>query len=152
MRKIIDTHHAIDQYVNKYEHLFSKDRVNKVIKDAIKKILSEYNDESTTYAVWSKSTGICAIIDWRQDSKDRYDQQNHAIIITLPPPKKSAKALKTINPKDVKIIVESLLQTSIKFKESYYNYIQEVKIGNLSLFFEDGKLFDSGIAYFIMVD
>jgi hypothetical protein len=70
----------------------------------------------------------------------------------LPPIKKSIRDLKTTKPQDVKIIVESMLRNSIKFKEGFFNYLQEVKIGNLSLWFEDGKLYDSGISYFIDVE
>jgi hypothetical protein len=151
MRKIIDTHHAIDQYVKRYKDQFSKEIVNKMITNAINKIITEYDDEATIYAIWSKSTGICAIIDWRKDIHNKKDTQNHAVIITLPPIKKNFKDLHTTHPNDVKMIVESLLQKCIKLQEGYYNYIQEVKIGALKLFFEKGKLFDSGIAYFIEI-
>lgn len=123
MRRIIDTHHSIDQYANRYKDLFDRDRVNKVVHDGIDKILTQYNDVSTTYAIWSKSTGIAVIVDWRPDALKPQDKNNHAIIITLPPIKKSIKDLKTKSPKDVKIIVESMLKRAVKFKEGFYNYL-----------------------------
>lgn len=152
MRKIIDTHHSIDQFHTRYEDRFSKERIKKVVNDGMYKIINQYNDVSTTYAIWSKSTGIAVIIDWRPDNKTPKDTTNHAIIITLPPIKKSIRDFKTTKPQDVKIIVESMLRNSIRFKEGFFNYLQEVKIGNLSLWFEDGKLYDSGISYFIDVE
>jgi phosphoglycolate phosphatase-like HAD superfamily hydrolase len=146
MKKIIDTHHVVDRFISRYQDTFSKEQVNRIIKNAIEKIIIDYKDESTTYAVWSKSTGISVIIDWRRDLHNPKDTQNHAIIITLPPIKKKFNDLYSKG-KDVRLIVEKTLQSMFKLTESNSNYYEMVSIGSLNMFFEDGKMFDSGIAY-----
>jgi len=154
-RKIIDTKHAIERYVQRYSGSFDKQRVNKVIEDAMKKIITTYNDEATTYGIYSLSTGICAIIDWRKDNQNRYDSKNHAVVVTLPPVKKDVKDFLT-GKDDVRIIVESaLLETVPKsvFKESLTSeYIEMYEIEGLQTFFEKGIMFDSGIAFCIEVE
>jgi phosphoglycolate phosphatase-like HAD superfamily hydrolase len=146
MRKIIDTHHAVDRFISRYQDTFSKEQVNNIIKNAIEKIIMDYRDESTTYAVWSKSTGVSVIIDWRRDLHNPKDKQNHAIIITLPPIKKKFNDLYSKG-QDVRLIVEKTLQSMFKLTESNSNYYEMVSIGTLNMFFENGKMFDSGIAY-----
>ena len=151
-RKIIDTHHSIERYAKRYSKIISKERVQKAIYDAMDIIFSQYKDTTGTYAIYSMSTGICAIIDWRRDNQNFRDKNNHAIVVTLPPLKRSHKDFKTTSPKDIKLIVESILQKTVRLKEDCSNYIQEVKIGSIRMFFEDGKLYDSGIEYFIGVE
>ena len=157
-RKIIDTKHAIDRFTQRYNNLFNKERVEKVIYDAMKIIINKYNDEATTYGIWSKSTGICVIIDWRKDTKNRADKNNHAIIITLPPIKKEFKNFHTINSNDIRIIVEKALESAIIKKlltedtEDYEpNKIKVVKVNRHLVYLHEGTMYDSGIAYCIQV-
>lgn len=153
-RKIIDTKHSIDRFIQRYEN-FDRSRIEKVIYDAMKVIINKYNDEATTYGIWSKSTGICVIIDWRRDSKNRSDKLNHAIIITLPPIKKEFRNFHTTDPNDVRIVVEkTLIDALIKkvLKEDYEpNKLKEIKVNKHSVYLHEGKMYDSGIAYCIQV-
>ena len=150
-RKIIDTKHSIDRLSQRYS--IQKSDVEKVVHNAIDKIIEEHNDVSTTYGVWSKSTNICVIIDWRKDYKSK-DDSNQAIIVTLPPPKKDFSKFHTINKDDVKLIVEYFIQEYINkkvLKESC-NRLVEVNFGPTSLFVEDGIIFDYGIDIYFKVD
>ncbi len=155
-RKIIDTKHAIDRFLDRYDNRYSFERVRKVVYDAMSTIIDKYHDESTTYGVWSKSTGICVIIDWRKDTMNRRDNLNHAVIITLPPIKDEFRNFHTTSPKDIRFIVERSLYDSIpnkKLKESFKpNNLQEVKFDNHSVFLHEGKMFDSGISFCIKVE
>lgn len=155
-RKIIDTKHAIDRFLDRYDNRYSFERVRKVVYDAMSTIIDKYHDESTTYGVWSKSTGICVIIDWRRDTMNRRDNLNHAVIITLPPIKDEFRNFHTTSPKDIRFIVERCLYDSIpnkKLKESFKpNNLQEVKFGGHSVFLHEGKMFDSGISFCIKVE
>jgi hypothetical protein len=151
MRKIIDTFLSLERFTQRYKDTFPKDRIEKVIYDGMNKIIKEHNDRMTTYALWSRSTGIAVILEWRRDKENRQDKRNHAIIITLPPLKKSFQDLKTTKPTDVKIIVESMIRDRIKLKEEKSDYLKRVKINSLTLWFEDGKMYDSGISHFIEV-
>ena len=112
-RKIIDTKHAIDRFRDRYNNRYSIGRIRKVVYDAMSTIIDKYHDEATTYGVWSKSTGICVIIDWRRDSMNRRDNLNHAVIVTLPPVKDEFKNFHTTSPKDIRFIVERSLYDSI---------------------------------------
>ena len=148
-RKIIDTRHFIDRAIEQYQGV-SLERIQKVINDGINSIVENYQDESTTYGIWSRSTGICVIIDWRKEGNNKRDGKNHAIIITLPPPKKEFTNFHTTGKNDVRIIVEKVLDKMIPFYIKK-GKIREVKLNNHSIFFEKGKMFDSGIAYCIEV-
>ena len=155
-RKIIDTKHAIDRFRDRYNNRYSIGRIRKVVYDAMSTIIDKYHDEATTYGVWSKSTGICVIIDWRRDSMNRRDNLNHAVIVTLPPVKDEFKNFHTTSPKDIRFIVERSLYDSIPnrtLKEAFKpNNLQEVKFGRHSVFLHEGKMFDSGISFCIEVD
>lgn len=155
-RKIIDTKHSIDRFVDRYNNKYGVDRVHKVIYDAMETIIDKYQDESTTYGVWSKSTGICVIIDWRRDSMNRRDNLNHAVIVTLPPVKDEFRNFHTTNPKDIRFIVEKMLFGQIMdnvLKEDFEsNKLKEVKINKHSVFLHEGKMFDSGIAFCFEVE
>jgi len=156
-RSIIDTKHAIDRFRDRYNNRYSIGRIRKVVYDAMSTIINKYHDEATTYGVWSKSTGICVIIDWRRDTMNSYDNLNHAVIVTLPPVKGEFKNFHTVNPKDVRFIVERCLYEEvvekISLKESFkHNNLKEVKINNHSVFLHEGKMFDSGISFCIEVE
>lgn len=156
-RKIIDTKHAIDRFVDRYNNRYSLNRIHRVIYDAMNTIIDKYHDESTTYGVWSKSTGICVIIDWRRDTMNKRDNLNHAVIVTLPPVKDEFRNFHTTNPKDIRFVVENLLHDlvveKISLKESFKpNKLKEVKINNHSIFLHEGKMFDSGISFCIEVE
>lgn len=154
MRKIIDTKHSIDRFIERHSE-FSKKRVNKVILDAMDQIITKYKDESTTYGIWSKSTGICVIVDWRKDTKNKEDKNNHAIIITLPPIKKDFKDFHTTNKKDIRLIVESYLNTMIQKRvlkeDKDINKLKRIYINGLSVFLHEGFMYDSGIAFCLQV-
>jgi len=146
-RKVFDTRHAIDRFIERYQNKVDRKTIDRIIDDSINKIIEAFKDEPTTYASWSKSTGVCVIIDWRKDIKNKRDVNNHAVIVTFLPIKQKFTDVHLKNESDVRIIVESLLQSTVKLTESYSNYIQEVTIGDLHLFFENGILFDSGISF-----
>jgi hypothetical protein len=153
MRKIIDTNHAIDRYLQRYKGEFSREEVNDVIYRAMDKIINDYSDISVVYVVWSRSTNITLVLDWREDYNDK-DGVNHAIIITLPPLKKEFADLKTTNRDDVKLMVERHISARVSdhtLKESH-SYIQKDNIEGVTMFVEDGKVFDYGIDFFLEID
>jgi hypothetical protein len=157
-RKIIDTAHSIERLIDKTRFInLDKDQVITVINNGMKKIVDNYKDEDTTYGIWSKSTGICVILEWRRDNQNRGDKNNHAIIVTLPPIKKNFKDFHTKSG-DIRIIVESYLHSYIMKlvqKEIGYsaNEIQTIKLNeNVTVTYHEGELWDSGIAYCIEVE
>jgi len=157
-RKIIDTYHSIDRLVDKTRFVnLEKDQVITVINNGIKKIIDNYKDESTTYGIWSKSTGICIILERRKDNQNNKDKNNHAIIITLPPIKKNFKDFHTKSV-DTRIIVESYLHSYImKIAQKEIgcsaNEIITIKLNeNVNVTYHEGELWDSGIAYCIEVE
>lgn len=151
-RKIIDTKHAIDRYADRYRNIISREDVNEVIYNGMDKIIDNYDDTSAVYALYSKSTGICAVIDWRKDYKSR-DNLNHAIVVTLPPPKRSFSDFHTTSPKDIKIMVENHIDSLVKTKKlkESFNYIQKQSINGLDVFMEDGVVYDYGIDFYLEV-
>lgn len=156
-RKIIDTKHAIDRFIDRYDYRYNIERIKKVIYDAMSTIIDKYHDEATTYGIWSKSTGICVIIDWRRDTMNRRDNLNHAVIVTLPPIKDEFRNFHTTSPKDIRFIVERSLYEfvvdKINLRESFKpNNLQGVKFGRHSVFLHEGKMFDSGISFCIEVE
>jgi hypothetical protein len=156
-RKIIDTNHSIERMIDKTRFVdLDKKQVIWVINNGIEKIINNYKDESTTYGIWSKSTGICIILEWRKDNQNSRDKNNHAVIVTLPPLKKNFKDFHTKSG-DIRIIVESYLHSYImkKFqKEIRYN-AHEIKIfklsENINVTYHEGEIWDSNISYCIEV-
>lgn len=152
-RKIIDTKHSIDRYLDRYP-ILSKNSIITVVTKAIDKILDIYNDEETTYGVWSRSTGICVIIDWRKEGYNS-DGMNHAILVSLPPKKNSFNDFHTVKPNDVKIMVEKRIQENIsskKLKESINSdFLVEINLGANKVFIEDGSIYDYGIGIYFDV-
>ena len=152
-RKIIDTKHSIDRYLDRYPN-FSKNSIVTVVTKAIDKILDIYNDEETTYGIWSKSTGICVIINWRKESYNS-DGMNHAILVSLPPKKNNFNDFHTTKPDDVRVMVEKRIKEKIsltKLKESINsNYIIEVDLVATKVFIEEGTIYDYGIGVYFEV-
>ncbi len=152
-RKIIDTKHSIDRYLDRYPNL-SKNTIIAVVTKAIDKILDTYNDEETTYGIWSKSTGICIIIDWRKENYNS-DGMNHAVLVSLPPKKNSFNDFHTTKPNDIRIMVEKRIQENIsldRIKESSISdYIIEVDSGANKVFIEEGSIYDYGIGIYFSV-
>ncbi len=119
-RKIIDTKHSIDRFVDRerlrlpWELEEFVEKLIWVISNAIDVILDEYHDEASnpdtdnSYVIHSKSTGIGVVVVWRWEW-DRYrtDDKNHAVIRTILPVK---RAHHTTNPDDVLLIVEHQLR------------------------------------------
>lgn len=153
LRKIIDTNHALERFLQRYFKVFSRSEVNKVIYDGMEKIMEDFDDEKAVYVVYSKSTGICVIIDWRPDSKED-SNRNHAIIVTLPPPKNSFSDFKTMKRDDVKIMVENFLLRKVppKILKESTEYIKEIKFNGLSIFFEDEEVYDYGVDHYILLE
>jgi len=155
-RKIIDTNHAIDRFVQRYKFEFARYEVDDVIYKAMNKIVEEYNDKRGIYVVWSKSTHITVVINWRPYYKS-VSQVNHAIIVTLPPIKRSFSDLRTTEPDDIKIMVESFIKKTIishnpKLKESSHKYIQKDNSLGFDIFMENGEIYDYGIDHYIVID
>lgn len=156
-RYIIDTDHSIQRYTERYKDIISADTVYKVIGNVIKEILNKYKDREGKYGYHSKSTGIGGIIHWRLDGK-RKNNFNNAVIVSLFPIKK----LHNFYDVDARIIVEKQLIEWAKEKgfknikkqnlcESYYDdhYNQG---DNFYVSFFEGKLYDSKLDYYILID
>lgn len=92
-RRIIDTKHSIDRFVDRdrfsdYGSLELKQEIIRVIKDGIDTILTKHNDEEGVYVIHSNSTNIGVVITWRKEGDPkRNDGKNHAIVVTVLPRK-----------------------------------------------------------------
>lgn len=155
-RKIIDTNHAIDRFIERYDYDFARYEVDDVIHNAINKIVEDYNDRTGIYAVWSKSTHITVIINWRPDYKV-VSKVNHAIIVTLPPLKRNFADLRTTEPDDIKMMVERFIEKTItshnpKLKESSHKFIQKDTSFGFEIFLENGEIYDYGIDHYVDVE
>lgn len=157
-RKIIDTNHSLERLDQRYIKAgIGKDDIILVIKKAMNKILRKYNDKSNFYGIHSKSTGIGAIINWREERRNS-DGNNHAVIVTLLPPKN----FHSFKPTDIPIIVESLLERWGRDQaKKEKNRISEnagasthFDKEDFSVIFYEGEFYDSSllIENFIIVD
>jgi len=98
-RKIIDTKHKIDRFVERYDRFNNNEgihkSINNIIGTAMDYIINKYNDQSNTrYVIHSKCNGYGLVIAWEHFKDPKFDDgQNHAIIITILPiaPKHSAR-------------------------------------------------------------
>lgn len=136
-RKIIDTKHSIDRFVDKdrfsdYGSSELKQEILRVIKDGIAEILSKHNDSEGVYVIHSQSTKIGVVIMWRREGNPKLDDgQNHAIVVTVLPrkPNHSKK-----NPSDTMLYVEVVEQIMefLKRKKLTENVFSEKK-------FEEGS-------------
>lgn len=111
-RKLIDTNHSIDRLydgrgVDKRDYptveVFKK-YCTWVLKCGVNEIMDNYQDERGTYLLHSRSTGIGIVVDWRKDSEDRNDKNNHAIVVTVLPVRNRHYSN---NPSDTLIITEA---------------------------------------------
>ena len=159
-RYAIDTDHEIKRFFDKNRFL-QKSGTNEfkktilwIISNGAKKIISTYKDSYGHFAIYSKSTGYSAIVDWRKDSYGINDKK-HAIIITLPPQKPNANALRT-KTGDVKIIVETQLEQLARSKQKICenkDTIDNIEFNNgFYIVFHEGKLYDITIRNYILVD
>lgn len=155
-RKIIDTNHSIDRYLLRYDAILSKEQIDNILKDVIKKIIINYDNKEGTYGFHSKSTGAGGIIDWRPDNKNLIDTQNHANIVSLFP----IKQFHNFRPEDIKIIVEK--QVILWAKENGFKLKESLKQENLCesykmsddhyVSFFEGKLYDFILDGYILVN
>ena len=164
-RMIIDTNHSIDRFIDKTRFKDAskeefKNQINKVITNGMKKIIDTYNDRMATYGIWSRSTGICVIIDWRKDNRNLKDKHNHAVIVTLPPIKDNFNDFHT-KQGDTRIIVEKylhnyimkLLQTEGKNLDRSKNALLTFRLSEeMMVTYYEGILWDSGIRECIEVE
>lgn len=157
-RKIFDTNHSLERLDQRYIKAgIDKQDILVVIKRAMDKIFDRYNDQSDMYGVHSKSTGIGAIINWREERRNS-DGNNHAILVTLLPPKKYHK----FKDSDVVLIVESLFERwgrDQAKKEKCRIYESEgaavhFDIEDFSVVFYEGEYYDTtlDIENFIIVE
>lgn len=108
-RRIIDTKHSIDRFVDRdrfsdYGSSELKQEILRVIKDGMNDIIRLHNDEEGVYVIHSESTKIGVVITWRREGNPKLDDgKNHAIVVTVLPrkPKHSKK-----NPSDTMLYVE----------------------------------------------
>ena len=167
-RKIIDTKHSIDQFLNKERFgndAGKKELKNKtlwVIDNAIEKIIKDHKDKAQSYGVHSGSTGIGVIIQWRQEGDPkRNDGKNHAVIVTMLP----IKPTPYFKPQDTKIIVEWQIDMLGRQKlteegqpvKKQKNYCTHTNLDEDEFYvvYWEGRLYDYGpqeITEFIMVD
>jgi hypothetical protein len=154
-RKTIDTTHAIERYHLRYKDKLPKDKIYFMIDEVKNKIISKYNDKEATYGWHSISTGAGGIIDWRKDTMNLKDVNNHAIIVSLLP----IKTFHTFKPTDIKIIIEKQVELLIKERgiklneNKEKNFCESYHLGNnvYASFFE-GKLYDFYLDGYILVD
>ena len=146
-RKIIDTKHSIDRFLdkNRFDDAGATDfrkKLNRVITDASKKIITKLNDEEGVYGIHSKSTGIGVVIDWRPD-KYGSDRTNHAVIITLLPlkPKHHYK-----NVSD-EVIVERRLNEMLGRKRDGKDSARIIHKGAFKIVLWEGKYYDSNATW-----
>lgn len=146
-RKIIDTRHSIERFMDKNRFSDSgkatfRDTIDKVIRDGMEKIISTHNDESGVYGIHSKSTGIGLVIDWRPDTKGK-GKTNHAIIVTILPIKNSHHY------KDVsaEVIVEKQLKESVGKRDRKKNTCEIVKEGDFWIVLFEGKYYDNNATW-----
>jgi hypothetical protein len=167
-RKIIDTKHSLDQFLNNQR--FGNDagkqelkiKVLTVIDNAIDKIIKDHKDEAQSYGVHSKSTGIGVIVEWRQEGDPKRDDgKNHAVIVTILP----IKPLPYFKPKDTKILVEWQIDMlgrqklteegqQVKKQKNYCTHT-DINGDDFYVVYWGGRLYDYGpqeITEFIMVD
>lgn len=146
-RKIIDTKHSIDRFMdkNRFDDAGKTDfrnKLNRVITDASKKIITKLNDKEGVYGIHSKSTGIGVIIHWRPD-KYGSDKTNHAVIITLLPlkPKHHYKDL------TAEVIVEKRLTEMVGRKKDGKDTARLVSKGAFKIVLWEGKYYDSNATW-----
>jgi hypothetical protein len=113
VRKIIDTNHAITQFIARYKDV-PREKINKVIIDGMRKVLRDYQDRPATYLVHSVSTQIGVVFAWERRGDPRLDDGlNHAIIITVLPRRDKHYPKKRT---DITLTVEALAREYFKKK------------------------------------
>lgn len=156
-RKIIITDHAINRFFDsmrfpvKDKKVFM-DKILWVGQNAIKEILNKYNDKESGYGIYSKSTGICLIINWRRQDDPKLDNgKNQAVIVTIPPIKKSPNDFH-LKAKDIKILVEKhLLKWSYDdLKKDNSHKLMEDKKN--CVYLHDGEPCHYGDAFWVVID
>jgi hypothetical protein len=155
-RKIIDTKHSLERYVDRYKSEFSLEDLNQMLNEVMNKILDVHNDKEGTYGWHSKSTGAGGIIEWRLDYKDPNDKNNNAIIVSLLPIKK----FHNFKAGDVKIIIEKqvvlwIQEKGVDLKESIKkeNFCESYRMGyDTYVSFFEGKLYDFYLDGYIFID
>jgi len=118
-REVIKTDHAIDRFWDgRYEESDASpdikellkdkkkftDKVTEIVKSAMKIFIGKYGDKEQIFGLYSKSTKIGLIINWRPDNQKPSDKRNHAIIVTVLPVKNSPH----FKSSDTKVVVEGI--------------------------------------------
>ena len=156
-RYIIDTDHSVQRYAERYKDIISDAVVYKVIGNVIKEIIDKYKDKECKYGYHSKSTGIGGIIHWRLDGK-RKNNFNNAVIVSLFPIKK----FHTFRDVCAELIVEKHMIIWAREKgfknmrkqnlcESYHDEHFNLE-DNFYVSFFEGKIYDSKLDYYILID
>jgi len=157
-RKIIDTKHSLERYLQRYSDIFSKEQIDTLIHNVEKIIISNYKDIEGQYGWHSKSTGAGGIITWRKDYHNPSDKRNHSIITSLFPIKKF-HIFKDVNATIIieKHVIEWAKEKGFKqkfkegFCESYFDKEEDYEDEFYVNFFE-GKLYDFQLDGYIIID
>lgn len=160
-REIIDTKHAVEQYVKRYSTIHSKEIVNDVIKKVMKVIIDKHDDKECEYGFHSRSTMIGGIISWtRYDDKNKDTGKNNAVIVTLFPPKRVHSFRDTCD----NIFVENQIMFSLRHNRKFVErrkkrnlsglcecyYFSDDKKSFVALF--EGKFYDTSIEEYIVIE
>ena len=150
-RMIVLTDHAVDRFndnkrfsdkaLQKEGYRTREDFIMTVydkIKLAIEEILTKYNDQSSTYVVHSKSTGIGVVVEWRRDRFDKLDINNNAYIHSVLEIKKPAHY--TTNPKDIYMVVEKQI---VEWAKRYQLETMGRRVSNESCMYDRVQTGDS---------
>ncbi len=156
--KVIDTKHSVERYAQRYDS-FSKEQIDSLVRKAGKQVIKSHQDKTGNYGWHSMSTGAGGVFDWRPDTYTPRDERNHAIIVSLFPP----KPMHHFNRVNAKIIVENHVEywavkelgMSGKFVEALgepesVEYLED-ELPFYITFFE-GKLHDLKLDGYIVID
>lgn len=158
-RKVIDTKHSLDQFVNRNIKVISKSIMKRIINDVINEIIENYNDKEGQYGYHSKSTGVGGVVMWRRENDPRNDDgKNHFILKTVLPIKK----FHHFNNVEAQIIVEKQVILWAKEKgftgkkkqnlcESFYEQ-HEYFEDDFNVTFFEGRLYEFELDGYILIN
>lgn len=154
-RKVIDTYHSIDRFIERYGEEY-REKVNKVLRDTIDVILN-HGDNYGAYGVHSKGTGIGIAVKWKRQGDPRLDDgKNHAIIATILP----IKHAHWLSRDEVQILVEQfkmlteekVAEGKVCTNEATCDYSLYCDDEGIYIITWEGKYYDHTIENLIVID
>ena len=161
-RYVLYTTHSIERMMDKMrftdeQKKFFKDNYKKVLISAVTQIINKHGDKEAYYGIHSESTGLGMIIYWKKDSfgevPDEAMEYKHALIVTILPIKK----YHNFKPNDIVLMVEGLIRETLilngcMLKDLRYQVESYSLIDDNDITFFEGKLCNSLIKEFLIVD